>query len=257
MGKKIEREGERLSRETGIDFKKYYKSGFVEKIGELIGFIGSIRSIFLGYYAVLLVIVTALCTWFFLRDMNIVGIVLFFIFGILFCAGAGTALATMKLAEKVVEDSSDTVVLMLDFAKEVRHDISNVESKPGFKIAYSDLLKGLSFNVFIPMTKQVIKDKLGLFSKPVIYIVQNALFYFTNFLTEAIDEKGGEISAVKTEAEAGKEIEAFDKSIDSVKEKIEPLADSVTGKLKIPARVLLILSIVICLPILLVIFLIF
>ncbi len=45
MRKKIKREGERLVRETGIDFKRYRKPGMVEKIGDLIGFIGQTRAI--------------------------------------------------------------------------------------------------------------------------------------------------------------------------------------------------------------------
>lgn len=56
MGKKTERKGDLLSRKTGIDFKKYRKPELVEKIGDLIGFIGNIRTILLTHYVILLII---------------------------------------------------------------------------------------------------------------------------------------------------------------------------------------------------------
>ncbi|MCK5058979.1 MAG: hypothetical protein KAT34_20195 [Candidatus Aminicenantes bacterium] len=56
MGKKTERKGELLSRQTGIDFKQYRKPELVEKIGDLIGFIGNIRTILLTHYVILLII---------------------------------------------------------------------------------------------------------------------------------------------------------------------------------------------------------
>lgn len=254
MGKKIQQEGERLSQKTGINFKKYHKPEMVEKIGDLIGFIGNIRTIMLGYYVLLLVIVTALCIWFSLRGMSTIGVVLFAAFGILFSASAGTALGTMKLAEKAVNDTKSVAVLLLDFVKEVKSDISTtLKSKPGSEIAASDLFKGISFVVFIPIVNQVIKEKLFfLLAKPVDFIVTNALYHFTNYLAPIIDKAAGKISA-----EDSKENGSFDRSLEEIKEKIEPLADSVIRSVKIPGKVLLILSIIICIPILLIIYWIF
>jgi hypothetical protein len=56
MGKKIEREAERLEQETGIDFKKYRNPETVEKISDLISFHQQTTAFLLKYTAIFLII---------------------------------------------------------------------------------------------------------------------------------------------------------------------------------------------------------
>ena len=96
MGKRIVEAGERLSRETGIDFKKYYKPELVMKIGELIGSLSSSRWLIFKYFTLMTLILTALCIRFHLQAVNPYGIVVFFCFGILFNACLATGLGIQR-----------------------------------------------------------------------------------------------------------------------------------------------------------------
>jgi len=254
MNDKIEREVERLSSQTGINFVKYRRPGLVEKIGNLIGFAGSVRNLLAGCYGILLFIVIVLCVYFILQGMKPLGVGLFFCVGAFFSASAGTALVTMKVAEKAVRDTIGVTVLLLDFSKEVRRDVSDLlKNKPGEGLAPSDLFKGLSFSVFIPAISQAVNNKVvSLLAKSVNFIACNTMYHFTNYLAPQIDKTTDKISGMDTGAEG-----AFDRSVDDLKYKIEPAADSVIRKIKIPGKLLLTFSIIGLLPILLIIFLLF
>jgi len=253
MRKKIEQAVDRLTEETGIDFKKYQKPGIVEKISDLTGFIGQAGGIMFRRYAILLIIVAALCAWFYTKGMSLVGIILFFITGLLFTAAAGTALGTKKVAKKAVEDSVGVVMLMLEVVKEVRHDIT------GSNVSISNLVEGISYGVFIPSVNGIVREKLSLLAKPVVFVIENALFYFTKSISALFDKSADEISEEKLqEIQAQtKDDNKFEQSVNSAKEKLEPLADSVARKVTIPSKVLLIITLIIGLPILFIIYKVF
>ena len=85
------------------------------------------------------------------------------------------------------------------------------------------------------------------------------MFYFTKFLSAAVDKLSGEPSGEKKEeAKTGAETDnGFNKAIDAAREKIEPLADTVIRSVKIPMKILFAITLIIGLPILLLIYLIF
>lgn len=256
MANKIEKTGEKISREAGIDFKKYRNPELTEKIGDLVGFTGRIHWVLLRYNGFLLVVLIALCAWFYTRQaMNIPGIVLFFLFGFLVCVLAGTALGTMRLAEIAAEDSTGVIVLLLQLVKDVRLDLSRLSQKEGKGATpAADLTRGLSYLVIIPTVKKIVKNKLSILSGPVNFILGNTLYYFTGSLAAALDkEEPGEAGAGTDPGE----LKAFEKSIDDAGNKISSLGEETAGKLKIPARILLILSLLLGLPILALIYLVF
>lgn len=255
MGKKIERAADRLAEETGIDFKKYQKSEIVEKISDLTGFVGQSGGIMFRRYAILLIIVVALCAWFYTKGMNSIGIILFFIIGVLFTVFAGTALGTKKVAEKTVEDSVGIVVLMLEVVKEAKHDTA------GANVSTSNLVEGISYGVIIPSVSRIVREKLSLLATPVVFVMENSLFYFTKSVSALFDKSGdeipGETSQEPQAQKQTKEDNKFEQSVNSAKEKLEPLADSVTRKVTIPSKVLLIITLIIGLPILFIIYKVF
>lgn len=262
MGNKIEQAAERLSRETGIDFKKYRKPELVEKISDLIGFTGQAGGIMFRRYAVLLVIVIGLCVWFYTQKMSLAGIILFFVVGLLFTAAAGTALGTKKVTEKAIDDSAGVVTLMLDFVKEIKQDLfSLAKNKAGAKTAVSDLVKGVSYGVFIPTVKQIVREKLSILAKPVVFVIEHALFYFTKSIASVIDNSAGDAAGKKPEEKEAQTKEeddkAFVQSIDAARETVASLADSVNRKATIPSKVMLIIALVVGLPILFIIYKIF
>lgn len=261
MRRKIRREGKRLSRETGVDFKKYRDPELAEKIGDLIGFAGEASGILLRRYIVLLSIIIILSAWIYMRGMNIIGVILFFCFGFLFSVCTGAALGMMKITEKGVRDSAGVLVMVLDFVKDVRKDTAAVKGKTGAEVPVSALVEGVSYGVFIPVVSKVVRGRLSLFAMPVNFVIENALFYFTRSLAAVVgkgvnDDAGAEQTNEPRETEAEKD-SRVDKAIDEARTKIEPLADSVARKITIPAKILLTLTLLIGFPLLLVIYLIF
>ena len=256
MGKKIEREAERLEQETGIDFKKYRNPETVEKISDLISFHSQANAFLLRYTAIFLIIIGALCYWFHTRGMSVVGIVLFLLVGIVFSLLEGPSLGLIKLTKKAVSDGMDVVVMMLDFVKEVRQDVlSLTEKKPGAKISSANLVRGVSYIVFIPAVRQIVRAKLKILAIPVNFFIGNSIFYLTKSLTVVMDkadskdpgeQEGPEESANK-----------FDQLVDEAKKSVGPLADSVAKKVAIPAKILFNVTLFIGTPILLIIYLIF
>ena len=204
MGKKIEREAERLEKETGIDFKKYRNPETVEKISDLIGFHQQATAFVLKYTAIFLVIIGALCFWFHTRGMSVVGIVLFLLVGTVFSLLEGPSLGLIKLTKKAVNDGMDVVVMMLDFVKEVRQDVLVLtKNKPGAEISSANLVRGVSYIVFIPAIRQIIRSKLKLLAIPINFFIGNSIFYFTKSLTAVMDKadsKDPEKKTVKAES---------------------------------------------------------
>jgi hypothetical protein len=266
MGKMIEKEAERLEQETGIDFKKYRNPEMVEKISDLIGFYRQTNAYMFRYTAILLIIIIALCFWFHTREMSSVGIALFLIAGTFFSLVEGISWGLMKLAKKAVTDGADVVTMMLDFLKEIKADITAlVKNKPTAKIAISDMFRGISYDVFIPTVNQIIQEKLKLFAKPINFLIGNSIFYLTRSLSAVMDKAATENSKketmpVESEQEKGKQEEndkKIDQLIDEARAKIGPLADSVSRKVAIPAKIVFNVTLFIGVPILLIIYFIF
>jgi hypothetical protein len=264
MRKKIRREGERVCRETGIDFQKYRKPEMVEKIGDLIDIIGQVRGILLRRYMLLLLIITVLSAWFYTRGMNIVGVVLFFAVGVLFSACAGTALCIIKVTEKGVKDSAAVTVMMLGFVKDVRVDLDTAAGKSAGEVPAPAVMEGVSYCVFIPIVSGVVREQLSLFAWPVNFVVENALFYLTQSLASMVakvadDDAGAEKAEEPENTEKDNEDreDRVNTAIDAAIKNVEPLADSVVGMVTIPAKILLILTMIIGLPLLWLIYFIF
>jgi hypothetical protein len=266
MGKMIEREAMRLEKETGIDFKKYRNPETVEKISDLIGFHQQATAFVLKYTAIFLIIIGALCYWFHTRGMSVVGIVLFLVVGIVFSLLEGPSLGLIKLTKKAVSDGMNVVVMMLDFVKEVRQDVLIVtKKKPGAEISSANLVRGVSYIVFIPAARQIVRAKLKLLAIPVNFFIVNSIFYLTKSLTavmEKTDSKDSEKKAVKAESpgeqeEAEESVDKFDRLVDDAKKSVGPLVDSVARKVAIPAKILFNVTLFIGVPILLIIYLIF
>lgn len=266
MSRKIEREAERLEKETGIDFKKYRNPETVEKISDLIGFHQQAIGFVLRYTAIFLIIIGALCYWFQTRGMSVIGIVLFLLVGIVFSLLEGPSLGLIKLTKKAVNDGMDVVVIMLDFVKEVRQDVLILtKKKPDTEISSANLVRGVSYTVFIPAIRQIIQAKLKLLAVPVNSFFENSIFYLTKSLTavmEKVDNKDPEKQIVQTESpgeQGGPEesVDKFDQVMDDAKKRVGPLADSVVKKVAIPAKILFNVTLFIGIPILLIIYLIF
>lgn len=266
MGKMIEKEAERLERETGIDFKKYRNPEIVEKISDLISFHSQATAFLLRYTAIFLVIIAALCYWFHTRGMSVVGIVLFLLVGIVFSLLEGPSLGLIKLTKKAVSDGIGVVVMMLDFVKEVRQDVLNLtEKKPGAKISSANLVRGVSYIVFIPAVRQIVQAKMKLLSGPVNFFIGNSIFYLTKSLTAVMDKADSKDSGKKTvkaespgdQEEPEESVDKFNQLVDDAKKSVGPLADSVARKVAIPAKIVFNVTLFIGVPILLIIYLIF
>ncbi|NIM17783.1 MAG: hypothetical protein GTO45_37885 [Candidatus Aminicenantes bacterium] len=265
MNKKIEREAERLAQKTGIDFKKYRNPEIVKRISDLIGFHNQTTAFLLKYTGLFLIIIAVLCLWFHAREMSIFGIVLFAIVGILFSVAEGVSLGLIKLVKKGVKDGADTVILMLDFVKEAKQDIyALIKNKRDTKIFVSNVLEGISYDVFIPTVNQIIREKLKLLAKPVNFIIENTIFLLTKSLSEAADKIAIKDSKDDTEQIGSQEAEEqekaenkYDQFIDEARGKIGPIADSVSRKVAIPARIAFNIALFTGVPILLIIYLIF
>ena len=266
MGKIIEKEAERLEQETGIDFKKYRNPETVEKISDLIGFHQQATAFVLKYTAIFLIIIGALCYWFHTRGMGIVGIVLFLLVGIVFSLLEGPSLGLIRLTKKAASDGKDVVVMMLDFVKEVRQDVSNLtEKKPGAKISSANLVRGVSYIVFIPAVWQIVQAKLKLLAAPVNFFIGNSIYYITKSLTAVMDKADSKDPGKKTvqagspgdREEPEESVDKFNQLVDDAKKNVGPLADSVARKVAIPAKILFNITLFIGAPILLIIYLIF
>jgi len=266
MGKMIEKEAARLEQETGIDFKKYRNPETVEKISDLIGFHQQATGFVLRYTAIFLIIIGVLSYWFHTRGMSIVGIVLFLLVGIVFSLLEGPSLGLIKLAKKAVDDGMDVVVIMLDFVKEVRKDVLILtKKKPGAEISSANLVRGVSYIVFIPAIGQIIRSRLKLLAAPVNFFIGSSIFYLTKSLTavmEKTDSKDPEPKTAQTgspgdQEEPGEKVDKFDQLVDDAKKRIGPLADSVAKKVAIPAKIFFTVTLFIGVPILLIIYLIF
>ena len=266
MGKKIEREAERLEKETGIDFKKYRNPETVEKISDLIGFHQHATAFLLKYTAIFLIIIGAFSYWFHTRGMGVVGIVLFLLVGIVFSLLEGPSLGLIKLTKKAVSDGMDVVVMMLDFVKEVRQDVLILsKKKPGAEISSANLVRGVSYIVFIPAVRQIVRAKLKLLAIPVNFFIGDSIFYLTKSITAVMDQADSQDSEKKTiqagspaeQEEPKKSVDKFDQLVDNAKKSVGPLADSVARKVAIPAKILFNITLFIGIPILLIIYLIF
>lgn len=266
MGKKIEREAERLEKETGIDFKKYRNPEIVEKISDLISFHSQATASLLGYTALFLVIIGGLCYWFHTRGMGVVGIVLFLLVGIVFSLLEGPSLGLIKLTKKAVRDGMNVVVMMLDFVKKVRQDVLIVsKKKPGAEISSANLVRGVSYVVFIPAVRQIVRAKLKLLAVPVNFFIGNSIFYLTKSLTAVMDKadnKDTEKQIVQTESPGeqegpGESGDKFDRLIDDSKKRVGPMADSVAQNVVIPVKILFNVTLLIGILIFLLIYLIF
>lgn len=268
MSRKIEQEAVRLEQETGIDFKKYQNPEILEKISDLISFHSQTTAFLLGYTALFLAIIAALCFWFHSRGMNFVGIVLFLIFGVLFSLIEGPSLGLIKLAKKALKDSAEVVRMMLDFVKEVRQDIFTPgKDKPGAKMTAANLIRGVSYVVFIPAVSQIVRGKLKLFAGPVNFLIGNSIFHLTNSLTAAVDKTSGQdenpgkenvqVELSGEQEKPGEKENKFDRLIDDARNKIGPLADSVGRKVAAPAKLVFNITLFLGVPILLIIFFIF
>lgn len=170
-------------------------------------------------------IIIVLCIWFYTRGMNIAGIILFFVIGILVSAATGTALGTVKLSGKVMADSASVVGLLLDLVKQTRSDLSGLRQKQAASgTALSDLLKGLSFVVVIPAVAELIQNHLRLLAKPVKFLAENALFYLTQTLADTVDQATRKIPAAQLTAPGEQKSAGFDQAIDEARGKIDRLA---------------------------------
>lgn len=266
MGKKIEREAERLEKETGIDFKRYLNPETVEKISDLIGFHQQATGFVLRYTAIFLIIIGAFSYWFHARGMSVVGIVLFLLVGIVFSLLEGPGLGLIRLTKKAVNDGMDVVVMMLDFVKEVRKDVLVLtKKKPGAEISSANLVRGVSYIVFIPAIGQIVRSRLKLLAAPVNFIIGNSIFYLTKSLTAVMAKADSEDSEPKTaqtgppgeQEKPAEKVDKFDQLVDDAKKRVGPLADSVAKKVAIPAKILFYVTLFIGVPILLIIYLIF
>ncbi|UCH93002.1 MAG: hypothetical protein JSV88_22300 [Candidatus Aminicenantes bacterium] len=265
MSIKFEIEAERLEKETGIDFKKYRNPEMVKKISHLIGFYRQTNTLMMRYIIILLVIVVALCIWFHTREMSGVGIALFLIVGTFFSVAEGICWGLMKLAKNAVKEGADIVLMMLDFLKEIKTDLSTLaKNNPDAKVTLSNLFRGISYEVFIPAVSQIIRDKLKFLAKPANFVIENTIFYLTKSLSTAMDKAESKSTRDKT-AQAGsqeeqkdeKMDEVFNQLIDDAREKIGPMVDSVGRKVALPAKITFNVTLFIGVPILLIIYLVF
>ncbi len=258
MARKIVERGRQLIEKTGIDFEKYRSPELVERVGNLVGFVRGAKKILACYQLLFALIIIVLCIWFYTRGMNIAGILFFFVIGILVSAATGTALGTVKLSGKVMEDSASVVGLLLDLVKQIRSDLSGLRQKQAASgTALSDLLKGLSFMVVIPAVAELIQNHLRLLAKPVKFLAENTLFYLTQGLADGLDQATRKIPAAQLTAPGEQKSAGFDQAIDEARGKIDRLAQSLIRKVTAPARLLFTLSLILGLPMLLIVYLIF
>ncbi|MCP4146397.1 MAG: hypothetical protein GY757_01480 [bacterium] len=277
MSKKIEKECHQLSEKTGIQFKKYTSPELIEKISDLIGFLGQIRSVMTRCNLLFMALISALSIYFAYIQMNTAGVVIFFLFGICFSILAGSALGTWRLAERAVGDSIGVVTLMLDFIKEVKKDLLVAKkNQPGSDVSTSNLLKGISYGVFIPSINGIVRDQLSFFAKPVILLIENAIFYFTKSLAAALEktesqdnvpenmsrennktEITGTTETGTPDTASGTSENKFIITIDKAKGMLNTLSAFVIKQVTIPSKILFTLTMLIGVPILWLIYYIF
>lgn len=256
MGKKIAKEGERISRETGIDFSKYWnpEMGLGEKIGELIDITGKVASTILVYLILPLVVLVAISYKLSSGNMNIAGVILIFAVGVLMILLGGTARGFMKLVNDTVSNSSELIVLLLDFVKEVRRGVKSLQKKepdqPGKKVSVSQFVEGISYVVFIPAVSDVLRSRLSLLSRPLIWVNERVLLHFTKAIAAILP-------ASEVSGDQEQDADAEEKEIDGAAEKISGFSSSVTRTVNFPAKILFVVSVMIGVPAILIIFWIF
>jgi hypothetical protein len=265
MSTTIEKEAERLEKETGIDFKTYRNPEMVEKISHLIGFYRRTNILMIRYTTILLAIVVVLCLWFYTGEMNIAGIALFLIVGTFFSIVGGFSWGLIRLAKSAVKEGADIVLMMLDFLKEIKTDLSTLaKNKPTAKLTLANLFRGISYDVFIPAVSQIIREKLKVLAKPANIVIENAIFYLTKSLSTAMDKaenKRARDDAAQAESQQEQKDEEIDKRfnqlIDDARQKIGPMVDSAGRKVALPAKIAFNINLFVGVPILLIIYLIF
>lgn len=160
-------------------------------------------------------------------------------------------------------DSGELIGYMLDIVKEIKRDVHAVaKDKAERGIALSNLLQGVSYEVFIPTASLVVKRKFSLLAAPINFLSRNVIFYFTKSLASVIE------SAESTEANENNlpnsmpdneeaENSKMDELLETAREQIGPLADTVGRTAIFPAKVLLTITMIITLPLFLLVYIIF
>lgn len=263
MANKIEKERQRLKQETGMDFGSYQKPQIAEQIGELIDVYQSITGSVIMYTVIFLVITAAAGYYLRTQGMGMVGIVVFASVGILFSLIEGPSLGVIKSVRSAVGDSGELIGYMLDVVKEIKRDVHTVaKDKPESSIALSNILRGVSYEIFIPTARLVVKRKFSLLAGPVNFISRNVIFYFTKSLAAAIESSeklAGDDNGKSQDTPDNSETEErkWDELLETAREKIEPLADTVGRTAVIPAKVLFTITVIITVPLFLLIYIIF
>jgi hypothetical protein len=244
MNKKVGIESARIIKETGIDFIKYQNQELGEKIDNLIGFYQLATVYLLKYTAIFLLITAGLIYSFHLQQKNLFGIVLFALFGIAFSVVEGVTLGLRNLVKKAVLDGAKVVEMMLDFLKEMKEDIQRKkEENPDTNISPSYLLEGLSYTVFIPAIGNLIRSKIKFFVKPVLFVIENSILFFTKALAAVLTKSEKEHTQKaqdhsETSENQDTDSDTFEHIIDDARKQVGPLGDSVSRMVAWPIKLI-------------------
>jgi hypothetical protein len=240
MNKKIGIERARIIKETGIDFIKYQNPELGEKIDNLIGFYQLATIYLLKYTGLFLLITAGLIYAFHLQGKNLFGIILFAIFGLAFSLVEGVTLGLRNLVKKAVTDGAKVVEMMLDFLKEMKQDIQKKkQDNPNTNILPSYLLEGLSYTVFIPAIGDLIRGRIKFFVKPVLFVIENSILFFTKALASVLKKSESQktsVSGVYPDHEQEIDSNTFDSIIDDARKQVGPLGDSVSRMVAWPIK---------------------
>lgn len=257
MNAKIIQIGNEVVERTGIDFKKYRTPELLDSIAEISTAVlnpVSLVPVFLkALIIVFFVINSILSAWWFAAQINMLLVVFLFVFGNIGIPFMGIPLALMNAIKKLNQDIVNTLNLAMDITKEVINDLCklNLKNMP----PVTDLLKGVIFVVLIPSLEQLVQERIKVIGKPVLWVVENALYHFSNAVSTVINKfPSGNRCVGKPGANTGGQRGAVDSLtcadetrmaniIETAKSKIESiLSETVTPKVIAPVKFIFLAS---------------
>ena len=254
MSKRIEEESKRLSRITGMDFSTFLTPGNRQKISRSIQIHRKVTLIMISSFAFFFSFITLISIILYSKQVGSLSIIVFFITGAFFCAIAGTGWGTIRLSRQAIDQSRELIVVVLDLMKEVRTEIAtSIKENPDLGI--TDFIKGLSYGVIIPAAGQIIDEKLKFFAKPAKIVIENSLFYFTR-TTASFADHFFNLPATKNHVDSSIAThEEFTEKLNLIKDKLQPLGDSISQKVAIPGKILMGIALVLGVPIMSILYL--
>ncbi|MCI4626062.1 MAG: hypothetical protein L3V56_08895 [Candidatus Magnetoovum sp. WYHC-5] len=234
MSKKTERLAEEISKQTGIDFKKYRNEEIIEQIQNVTSFIISPASIIPTIIKPLIFIlaifnITAIILYASINDTSVLGMVIFLVIGNILNILIGITLGVRLSMKSILDDTKSIVNYTIETSNKLAKDFTvNTET-------IGDIIQGVSYCIIIPSVEKIIADKFMFLSRPISFIACNSIYHFTKNLSHYASKLPRDNSTVDAP------ISIFE----IVKNRIDIASGLVIPKLLFPTNLLLYILLVI------------